>query len=303
MKNINIRVFPVVKRFFNDVDFNRFSFMNYGEDLTVFCSKIMNSFSDDDLTLFYNNINRVFVNDKPCDCDGKYYPRKNSIFINDECDDCTVIFHELFHMASSCFKNGISYSGFHQSKSYFDKFSFGVGINEVYTELLTDRYFAKDYNIDNSNNFRVLIGKACEDIIGKEKMESLYLNADLYNLACEFSKYSLYDDVLYFIYSLDFFNNNSKNGWDGLTITLLDFISNFLVYSYLDKLKLDLINGSASLDDCVLLFNKFLSDYSVTFNFDDFYYEFIKSSDRMDIICLARKELYSAYNERFAKCL
>ena len=84
-------------------------------------------------------------------------------------------------MASTIFQDGIIYSGLSEQ-------NIGIGLNEGYTELLAKRYFDKSNN--NGYIFETQIAKLLELIIGQEKMESYYFNANLYGLIEELRKYN-----------------------------------------------------------------------------------------------------------------
>ena len=109
---------------------------------------MMKNCSFEDLTILINNINTLKIHCKSfkilnlifnTNYAGEYDTITNTININDE-EIKKDIFHELLHMASSFYKNGVVFSGFSQLRFS----SIGDGLNEGYTELLCRRYFVKD---------------------------------------------------------------------------------------------------------------------------------------------------------------
>jgi hypothetical protein len=102
--------------------------------------------------------------------------------------------------------------------------AYGVGLNEGYTQLMTERYFENDrtlnflrknYGVRNTKNvvgnsysLQTLIAYKVEQIIGKDKMENLYLNANPYGLRDELMKYASKEEINNFIINLDFLHYN-----------------------------------------------------------------------------------------------
>ncbi len=161
-------------------------------------------FKKEDLSFFFRNIQSLnFKEVKQIDGNpntlGYYMARKNKITLLKNSDNNTIM-HELFHMASSYRdqENGISYSGFHQKGKGIN---LGNGINEGYTELLANRYS----NIVDSNCyiFETETAKILEKIIGKDLMQSLYLQANLKGLITELSKYQTEEKIRQFMQNLD----------------------------------------------------------------------------------------------------
>ena len=79
----------------------------------------------------------------------------------------------------------------------------GSGLNEGYTQLLTERYFGETNEIAASYKICMFFSKKLEEIIGKDKMQSLYLNANLTELINELKKYDTEENIIKFIKSLD----------------------------------------------------------------------------------------------------
>lgn len=137
-----------------------------------------------------------------------------------------LIFHELFHMSSSVRNKRGAYCGFEHLyyNIEFPQVSvLGFGINEGYTDLLTEKFFQETgikiieedgsyYSINtNSVKYEIYseISRITESIIGEEKMISLYFQSNLKGLIDELSKYSKEQETMMFIYNLD--NNRIAN--------------------------------------------------------------------------------------------
>lgn len=172
-----------------------------------FASTLENRFSKEDLINFYNNINEARIKKRRiyliAGVQGLYNYRENKLSIS----NLKLIFHELLHLASSAKdeERGIYRSGFHTVK-YRGKMLFstiGRGINEGYTELLTRRYFEEQSIKAGDYNSEVEIAGHLEEIVGRDKMEKMYLHADLEGLVEELKKYSSKQDTIDFISNVD----------------------------------------------------------------------------------------------------
>ena len=128
-----------------------------------------------------------------------------------------VLSHEIFHMATSTYKDNIQFCGFFQSSKIYD---IGNGINEGYTELLARRYFNKE---DGYYDDEVIIASLVEEIIGKEIMMDTYFTMDLNRLIRILANYS--NDIMAkkFILDMDKYCNNPM---DYLLNDILIFIMN-----------------------------------------------------------------------------
>lgn len=170
--------------------------------LFIFESECKNH--DFDLNIFYHNLKTLKVSksnfvdiilNKLCNRVGWYSVANNKINYNENNDSMHIIFHEILHMASGIKDkvNDISFCGFSQKTR--DKV-IGNGLNEGYTELLTQRFFD-----DKSETYLIetAVARMCQEIIGQEKMTQLYFKADLKGLIDEFCKYTERKDVLDFL--------------------------------------------------------------------------------------------------------
>ena len=119
--------------------------------------------------------------------------------------------HELLHASSSYFdkEKKIIYCGFQQVfiKEGYDnkkgkrKFeTYGLALNEGYTQYLNIKLF--DTNDERSKQIyenEQIIAKGLEEIVGEDKLKSLYFRGDLNGLVNELCKYNKKEDVYKFI--------------------------------------------------------------------------------------------------------
>lgn len=127
----------------------------------------------------------------------KYLPKKFLI----------TIFHELFHLASSIRGKKIIYSGFCQV-NIKNGASIGYGLNEGYSSILDERYFAdivsdKSKFIGNSYFVVKNLVLMIENAVGKENMENWYSTCDLETLTETLAYATDYESTLQFYRCLD----------------------------------------------------------------------------------------------------
>lgn len=253
-KTTKVELPPELIKKYQKVDIDKIISMKYGSSLAFFATTLINNFKEEDLTLFYNNINELVVKNKSfklenfilsTNVNGEYDCKKNEISLGNNCI-FTTIDHELFHMASSIYNKNIKCSGFH----YYNKnlnVDCGYGLNEGYTQTLTERYFG---HLDGVQIYfdEVHFAKKLEEIIGQSKMESLYLNANLRGLVDELTKYENEENIMKFIYYLDFIN---KHIYDNTLFILkkkmlgesFKYISRFLLTCYTKKINEEVKNN------------------------------------------------------------
>ena len=225
----------------------------YSDELINFSSVLLNRFDNNDLRIFYNNISFLEIKNYTelkhskkykynLELLGYYKPSNNTIYLSNQ-KDISFIYHELFHMSTYMRTDRYLFFGFEQY-DLVDKTSFGKAINEGYTQLLAHRYF----NVSSESNYYFLVYQLqfLETIIGKEKMESLYMNADLYGLVDELKKYAYYKDISKFITYFDYILDNlyvSKKNYSNRKLAIIGqmftYINIFLLNTYLNKLKLN----------------------------------------------------------------
>ena len=146
------------------------------------------------------------------------------------------ITHEMLH-ASSELKIGNSvFGGFSQFHEDMPFRLFGDGLNEGYTTLLDCRYF-DGHNYSSTYEVLSIISHILELIVGKEKMEKLYFEADLYSLIKSLQKYNSRSNIIKFINDVDILlyciNNTLTEKY--YCKKSLQTISKFLIKTYSTK--------------------------------------------------------------------
>ena len=221
----------------------------FGEYINNFAWVLNNNFSKDDLQNFKKNIRGlsaygiyfqvgdIFRFDTFL---GRYDTINNSISIDLRRDkNKSSIYHELFHMASTRVGDRVIDSGFHHYMG--EKISVGEGLNEGYTDLLTKRYF-NETGYETYYNKELIYASLLEQIVGKEKMESLYLKGDLRGLMSELEKYDTLDNIKHFINEIDYIRKSDGIVVDRQRIYNMNY---FLIDAYIRK---KVLNGE-SLND------------------------------------------------------
>lgn len=154
-----------------------------------------------------------------------------------------ILSHELIHAASAHKNKNKIIVGFNQNNMLRQGSNIGRGINEGYTDYISNKYIVdKNLNIkgmDAGYNYEILIAQIVELIIGKEKMMNMFFQGDLEGLIKELSKYQDELKVKQFIVDLDtisFAKSNiiSKNDSE-LIMTLYNRINIFLYNAFSNK--------------------------------------------------------------------
>ncbi len=241
------------QRRYSDVDINRIRSEKVKEVIREFTLTLINHFPAESLTNYYNNINSViFKKDflsKILGIGGSYSDLLNRIRYN----DIDSLYHELFHLASTVYREATKtyHVGFTQSdNSHLNVFvngRIGDSLNEGYTVLLTQRYFGdKGKPKSKQRQFEFDMASKVEMIVGKEKMESLYLEADLMGLINELKKYATEDEVVRFINALDRISEQYGDIHFIKSRTLQNhifFVNSFLMNAYRRKLDQELYDS------------------------------------------------------------
>lgn len=294
-KKVKIDFSPEIIQKYSDVNFDKILSMKYGNSLAFFAHILMNNFRDEDLALFKNNINELVINNKNfglynfllgINVDGEYDCRKNEIGLNNKCDFLSID-HELFHMASSIYSNNIEYSGFryYNRKTNDD---FGRGLNEGYTQTLTERYFGSFYG-DNIYIFEVHFARMTEEIIGKSKMESLYLNANLNGLIDELKKYESEENIMIYICHLDFINKyiNDSNLFmmkKKFLAASIKYVGRFLLTCYTKKIGNEVKNNNCTMDEGIDYLMKYICKLGFCLEYGKYSFELLNKDDIKQII-------------------
>ena len=175
--------------------------------IEAFKNKMQETFKEKDLKNMNNNLLTLKITKYNLllskilkhltDTNGCYEIDLNKIKIYQEDD---TIYHELLHLSCNNRKNDNNIIGF-DHHTIKDKYilSFGVGLNEIYTEILTNRLFGKEINESTSKTIKLVL--LLEQLL--EDLPSLYLNSDLYELVIKLSKYTSINESLDFIYNID----------------------------------------------------------------------------------------------------
>lgn len=193
-------------------DINKIKNKKFGKDLIKFRKKLYKKINSKNLTLLNNNISSLKVKIKYLAPEilllnltvGSYNIQKNKIKVFKSYEKETIN-HELLHMATTFYdkKLKIGFCGFEQIL-FCKRELFGKGLNEGYTELISKRYF-------NENNDFVIDGyEVCmfyaeklEKIVGKNRMELFYFNANLMGLYKYLTKFDESSNIFTFIAILD----------------------------------------------------------------------------------------------------
>lgn len=291
-KNINkVSLPPELKQKYSNIDIEKFTSQQFGSAIIHFAHVMIDKFSSIDLINFYNNLNELKINPTKfglknfilrTNIIGTYDAQKNLILV-DKDNYISSIYHELFHMSSSTYKNGIIYSGFRQSSLEYDD-DFGRGINEGYTELLTKRYFGDIEEVKKIYKYEVNIADKLEKIVGQEIMEGLYLNANLPGLISKLEKYAPEEEITKFIYDVDYINKNIYNKKilplkKEVITNCLRNINEFLLRTYAKKLKNKLDNGALNLDELNKQLKAYISSLGLDIISDKHSYEFLTIED------------------------
>lgn len=226
------------------------------------------------LTAFYRNINdlkvRRRINLNVFDKVAAYYnSTKNEIVLLDS-RIRDVVFHELFHLASSYINNEGEYIGFFQKNG---KSVIGEGINEGCTEWAAKEYFPGGIN---SYSFQTYVFSHIAKIIGDKKIFELYFQADLKGLINEMSKYLDVDEVFTIINGLDLYTKLDRKIIQASFLKFChDYIENIqgiLLKMYINK-HIDSFNDISNIDIKQyakdLDYTIYASDESFTYYLDD----------------------------------
>lgn len=272
-KNIKKVVLPPELKFeYTQFDRNKITNTEFGEFLINFANIMIKKFPQKNLTNFYNNINTLTTSYSKFKLFnlisrgyivGTYNPRKNKITTREN-NISQAIYHELLHMASSTYKEKIVYSGFSQMSLKPGFANLGKGINEGYTELLNRRYFIEEGGLIPSYEYELIITRKLEKIIGKQKMQELYLNANLHGLIQELKQYSNDEEIMKFISNTDFIlfhldHKILKMGEKKLLINSLKNVNKFLLKAYSTKLRERYLQKNITYEKLITKLAKYVS--------------------------------------------
>lgn len=252
----------------------------FSEEIAKFARIMTTNFSSENLVILYNNINdlkieKIYMNEflehikniifkrgtKDLNVAG-YNVFLNRVRIEEEYVDIDMP-HELFHMASSVYdkEKKVLYTGFVQTIIKENR-NIGDGINEGYTEWMVAKYYDESI-LSDSTSYKYLcnVARNLDEIVGKDKMENLYLKANLKGLVEELVKYNSYDNVMHFISATDYLyhnlNESRKSKQEKEVITNeLKFINKFMIESITKSTALMYSDNEISIEDIVPIISK-----------------------------------------------
>lgn len=210
------------------------------KEVRIFYTRITKKLPHINFTCFNSNIKTIEFKEKNIKIYNKivdfhaaayYIPKKNTIIHPKNVNRYTLS-HELIHMASTYIDNEkqIIYSGFRQT-SLKCHTNIGNSLNEGYTELINSRYFKTNHHTKTKYKIEVNICKCLEIIVGKELMENLYFEANLYDLIEYLKQYDNEENIILFLKKMDF-----------ITKYLYKSSQNKLKYKLINKFVVDLCN-------------------------------------------------------------
>ncbi len=263
--------------------------VQFGKHVLDFLNTLEQEIPNIDLSLLYKHLSNFKIIYKNFKLENFFFKRgiiaKYNILTNcieiDKNDFNNVIVHELFHMASSfyCQDDNIVYSGFSQFSKKTKK-DIGNGINEGYTQLLSERYFANNTNIEKSYSLQVHYVQKLENIVGNKLMEKMYLQADLLGLIEELKIYENIENIMNFISAMDFIekyltNKNNIYIKKSMISEKLTIINQFLISCYVQKIKRELDNQVISVKEFNELFYNYLKELGTSIYVDGNKYTYL----------------------------
>ena len=227
-------------------------------------AKVLFKIAKNNLVNYKNNIKTLTIEEsdfqnRAINNAGSYNERQNKIYLRDLFAN-DIIYHELFHLASTKNVNDKIYSGFSME-------NYNVGLNEGYTQLLTERYFPVSQTYTLSYPYEVVIAEQMEMIIGKENMLAMYLNADFKNFIILLENYLELNQIKKLVENLDFIHENLyKNKNINLLKEKIQEVGALLIKAYETKLE---INNITNKEEKINYFIKNM-DLSMTINNEDY---------------------------------
>ena len=171
----------------------------YRKEVLNFTDTLEKNFNSDELLFLRKNLKtlKIYLHDYMT-YNGLYEPFANKIILKEK-NYPSTLYHELFHMASTKKRGSKFVCGFH---CFTLGISMGTSLNEGYTEIMANRYFNTNiYNSSYSNEIKYF--DIIEEVIGREKLEKLYINANLAGLIKELEKYKDEKEIISFIINAD----------------------------------------------------------------------------------------------------
>lgn len=258
-----------------------------------FLKVMLSNFEKENLSLLFSNLDTlsaVKVNNsifEECDA-ATYNILLNTIIVRQ--NKKGFIYHELFHMASASYikEKQMCYSGFFQQKILGN--GIGRGLTEGYTDLLTKRFFPEE--AQQYYDMELALAKMIEIIVGKEKMQVLYLNANLPGLVTKLEKYCSNDEILKLLQYVDDINEYVDDDVENVQALINAYKNAYLIlmkcYAHKYALENDSMENEA-IYKSILLFHKNLPDI---INIDGKRYTIISEDDQVKLFynyCMEQK--------------
>ena len=269
--------------------------MSYNEEVKYFINVFYQNFKNRNIDLFIKNIQSLKIDSKPTNLKellkcliktnpALYMGNDNTILLIQKDVPDYVIYHELFHMASTFYKNNVIHTGFRQGN--LNNFtSIGKGLNEGYTQLLKNRYFGETREEYDKKTYLIQQHFAflLEYIIGKKNMEDLYLTANLPELIRSLTRFKSYDEIIDFICDLDYINNYIKKKKTDIKYKLVSNkikrCSLFLLDCFIKKMNILLTNNEVTKNEFDRRINYYISLLNTTIEYNSDVYVGIDMED------------------------
>ncbi|MBR4671630.1 MAG: hypothetical protein IKO78_00335 [Bacilli bacterium] len=292
-KNITKVSIPVeLKQKYSSVDLNAFGHGRIREVVKDFVDVMEREFPKEALANFYNNINEAKIKRNAgvmlIESSGVYLCKKNKINVS----AISSLYHELFHLASSSYdpEAKLARAGFsqvyHTLTSPFEGVNMGIGLNEGYTELLTQRYFDGKCKPNKYYRFEVNVASNVEKIVGEEEMKKLYLKSDLRGLIENLKQYASEEEVMQFVNSVDLVSRHSTDIFLFRNSKMKASITNvytFLMKAYLTKLKRQLEEGAITINEFVDQATEYIKALKTKVKFFGHTYNYMTVESLLDV--------------------
>lgn len=269
---------PEIDTSFSNYDTSELLKKQFGQYVIYFVETIIDKIPNADFKLLHNNLKDFQITFNNFKFEnfllnkhtvGAYFVTENKIRIQN-LDFNRHIYHELFHMANSFYRkeDGIIFSGF--SQNFLQrKENIGDGLNEGYTELLAQRYFSNKEEASKAYRTEVHYAHKLEMIVGKDRMEQLYLKADFLGLVQELKQYETEEKIMEFMAGMDFINKylRKKKNFpiqQSMLKTKLIQINQFLIMCYTKKMEKELMDKSITFDELKEKLSTYISMLGVT---------------------------------------
>ena len=292
-RNITKVSMPVeLKQKYSSADINAFGSRKIREVVKEFVDVMEREFPKDALANFYNNINEAKIKRSASvmifEASGIYLCRRNKINV----ERISSLYHELFHLASASYdpETKLARAGFSQVyytlKAPFEGVNMGIGLNEGYTEYLTQKYFKGKCKVNKLYRFEVNVASNLEKIVGEEEMKRLYLKSNLRGLIENLKQYASEEEVMQFITSVDLVSRHFTDIFLFRNRKMKESITNvytFLMKVYLTKLKGQLTEGAITINEFVDQSTEYIKGLKTKIRFYGHTYKYMTVESLLDV--------------------